>query len=61
MPKKRLSPISLEELEDIYIALDRLEKPSKRWSLRVCRFLDDELLVLVVRAGHRKDVYENHH
>lgn len=23
----------LEELEDIYLSLDRLEKPSKRWSL----------------------------
>jgi RHH-type rel operon transcriptional repressor/antitoxin RelB len=23
----------LEELEDIYLSLDRLEKPAKRWSL----------------------------
>jgi len=23
----------LEELEDIYLSLDRLEKPTKRWSL----------------------------
>jgi len=23
----------LEELEDIYLSLDRLEKPGKRWSL----------------------------
>lgn len=31
----------LEELEDIYIALDRLEKPTKRWSLSELEREDD--------------------
>ncbi|HCU05532.1 MAG: anti-toxin [Gammaproteobacteria bacterium GWE2_42_36] len=31
----------LEELEDIYIALDRLEKPTKRWSLTELEREDD--------------------
>lgn len=31
----------LEEPEDIYIALDRLEKPTKRWSLSELEREDD--------------------